>query len=252
MEDIFFKKLGKGKPVILIHGFCETLEIWNGLAEKLAKKYEVFVIDLPGFGNSRLPPAPFSIIDISEKILKWIDQLKINLPVVIGHSLGGYVALAMASHDQNKIAGLGLFHSTPHSDSEERKANRSRVIEFVKKNGVGPFVDTYVPGLFFDMRHHAIPLVDRIARKTTKETLLAYTSAMRERPSSIDFLTDFEKPVLVLAGEKDSIIPMESVRHYGALPKKSTVCILKETAHMGMFEKPQEAEAAITEFILSI
>jgi len=250
MEEIYFKKLGKGLPVILIHGFCETHEIWRGFYEKLAEKFEVWVIDLPGFGGSPLPMVPFSIHEISEKILNWIDRRGIHQPIVIGHSLGGYVALAMAKRDENKIAGLGLFHSTPYPDSDERKANRDRVIEFVNKNGVVPFVDTLVPGLFYNNKHPAILLTSEIARKTQKKTLLAYTVAMRDRPSSVGFLEDFEKPVLVLGGEKDTVIPMESVEEFSRLAKKCTVHVLKDTAHMAMFEMRDEAITIVADFVL--
>ena len=133
MEEISFRKSGKGKPVLLIHGFCETHEIWNGFAEKLSEEFQVFAIDLPGFGESPLPETPFSIHDVAEKLLSWIDQQNIRLPFLVGHSLGGYVALSMAKQAQQKISGLCLFHSTPYPDNDDRKSNRNRVVEFVKK-----------------------------------------------------------------------------------------------------------------------
>jgi len=249
MEEIFFRKLGKGKPVILIHGFCETHKIWNGLAEDLAEAYEVFSIDLPGFGESQLPPPPFSLAVIAEKLLHWIDQEKIVLPFVVGHSLGGYITLAMAEGAPEKIGGFCLFHSTPYPDAEEKKNNRNRVIEFVKVNGVGPFVDTFVPGLFFDKKHPAIPVVDKIARGTLQETLLAYTAAMRDRPSSIDFFKKFEKPVLILAGEKDTVISSESVQEYGHLANNGMVQILNDTGHMAMFEQPSRVRSLLKSFL---
>ncbi len=250
MDEIFYKKLGKGRPVVLIHGFCENHEIWSGFADRLAESFEVFIIDLPGFGQSSPLSIPFSIEDISKKVLNWMDQINLDAPVVIGHSLGGYVALAMASCESKNIAGLGLFHSTPYPDSAERKSNRNRVIEFVNNNGVAPFVDTFVPGLFFDKKHPAIPSVDKIARKTSKETLIAYTTAMRDRASTSDILNNFNKPVLILGGEHDSIITTESIRGFGHSLKKGTVRILNETCHMGMFEQPEAAISIISEFLL--
>ena len=250
-EKIFFQKLGKGQPVILIHGFCETLEIWNGVAEKLAEKFEVFSIDLPGFGKSQLPSTPFSIDEIGTKVLGWIDHKKIRNPVVIGHSLGGYVALAMAAKSPEKFAGLGLFHSSAFPDTEDRKANRNRVIEFVKAHGTDPFIDTFVPGLFFDKNHGAIPQAEKIARNTSIETLLAYTAAMRDRPSSIDFLQSYDCPVLVIGGEKDSIVPLETTLEFGQIAPKSTLHILKGIGHMAMYEQPDEAQAIVADFILA-
>jgi pimeloyl-ACP methyl ester carboxylesterase len=179
----------------------------------------------------------------------WIDQHDVHAPFVVGHSLGGYVALAMAQLEPRKISGICLFHSTPYPDSEERKSNRNRVMEFVKVNGVGPFVDTFVPGLFFDKKHASIPYVDRMARKTPTETLLAYTVAMRDRLGSVDFLKGFHKPTLVLAGDKDTIVPLESLRGIARLAGNCTVQVLQDTGHMAMFEQPEKARRIVKDFI---
>src|SRR5947207_821697 len=103
MSAIFYRKLGKGYPIVLIHGFCETHEIWSDLAKDLSKKFEVFVIDLPGFGDSPALTNPFSITEVAEAVFAWIVQQKISKPVVIGHSLGGYVVLAMAKNYSAKF-----------------------------------------------------------------------------------------------------------------------------------------------------
>ncbi len=252
MSTIFFKKSGSGHPLVLIHGFCENHEIWTEFAEALSEKFEVYLIDLPGFGNSPLPSEPFSIDSIGAEVSEWIDLKRIEQPIIIGHSLGGYVTLAMAARHPEKFAGIGLFHSTAYPDSEERKTNRNKVIEFVKAHGVDPFIDTFVPSLFFNKKHLAIPAVDKIARSTSQQTLLAYTAAMRDRPSSIDFLKKVSKPLLILGGDKDSVIPAEITKELGQLNRKSIVHLFKNTGHMAMYECPQEAQKVITEFVETI
>jgi pimeloyl-ACP methyl ester carboxylesterase len=249
MENIFSRKFGKGQSVVLIHGFCEGHEIWNGFAEKLAESFEVYTIDLPGFGQSPLPATPFSISDVAGMVLSWINQENIVLPFLVGHSLGGYIALSMAQQAQAKMAGMCLFHSTPYPDDDDRKSNRTRVIEFVKKNGVDPFIDTYVPALFYDKKHPAIPIVDRIARKTSESTLVAYACAMRDRPSSIDLVKEFEKPLLTITGDNDNIISTKAALEFGRLAKISRIEILEKTGHMGMLEQPLEAYAILSDFI---
>ncbi len=94
--NIYFREQGQGSPIILIHGFCETHEIWSGFDTKLSHYGRVISIDLPGFGNSPLPPTSFTIDVIAEIILKWLKDSQIKDPVLVGHSLGGYVVLAMA------------------------------------------------------------------------------------------------------------------------------------------------------------
>ena len=251
MVEIFFRKSGKGQPILLLHGFCETHEIWNGILEMLAEDYEVFAVDLPGFGQSALPKTPFSISEISEIVLNWLSKEKINLPFIVGHSLGGYVALSIARQAQLKIRGLCLFNSTPYPDSDERKSNRNRVIEFVEKNGVDPFIDAYVPALFYDKKHASIPFVFSIARRTSKETLIGYALAMRDRPSSIEFLKKIEKPVLTIAGENDSIVTLDTAVEFGRLARKNAVHILKNSGHMGMLEQPEAAVSILNDFVAS-
>lgn len=249
MSSIFYRKIGKGYPIILLHGFCETHEIWDGLTKDLSKKFEIFTIDLPGFGNSPPLSTPSSIDEVGAKVFEWIDRQQIQKPVVIGHSLGGYVALAMAKQHPEDFAGIGLIQSTAFPDTEEKKVNRNKVIEFVKTHGTDPFIDTFVPGLFFDKSHPAIPQIDKIARGTTKETLLAYTALMRDRPSSIDFIKKTNLPVLILGGDKDTIIPAEITLEHGKLASNSSLQLLKNIGHMAMYESPLETQNAIELFM---
>lgn len=252
MSALFYRQLGKGFPIILIHGFCETHEIWHGFADELAKSFEIFVIDLPGFGKSPLPFSPFSIDDVGAIVAGWIDKTKIEHPVVIGHSLGGYVTLAMAKRNPEKFAGIGLFQSTAYPDSEEKKVNRNKVIDFVKTHGTDPYIDTFVPGLFYDKKHPAIRIVDRIARKTTRETLVAYAQAMRDRSSSIDFIRSYRQPILFLGGEQDGIIPAESIREQGRMASDSSVHLLKNTSNMAMYENREESRRLVENFAMKI
>lgn len=236
MPAIFHQEQGAGKPIVFLHGFCETSEVWSPLIGDVAGYAHAFRVDLPGFGKSELPPTPFSLEDIARFLWAWVDEQEIQNPVIIGHSLGGYVTLAMASQRPHDVAGFGLFHSTALADSAEKKENRTKVIEFVSKNGVSPFIDTFVPSLFADKNHPAIPGVDKMARATKKDTLLAYTAAMRDRPEKVNFLHQFEKPVLILAGEKDGVIPMDSLKNQAGNLKKGQYFALEGVGHMGMHE----------------
>src|SRR6185295_19424601 len=144
MNRIYYEEKGNGRPLVLIHGFCETHEIWDRFAENLSGAFRVLLPDLPGFGKSSIPPTPFTVRDIGLLMLSWLDELQLEAPVIIGHSLGGYVVLAMANAQPGRFPGFGLFHSTAYADSEEKKENRNKVIDFVGRNGVQPFIDSYV------------------------------------------------------------------------------------------------------------
>ncbi len=241
MDTLFFKDQGTGFPIVLLHGFCETHQIWDGLAEELTKDFRVITLDLPGFGQSQLPSLPFTIDDIGDQLIGWLSKRKINRPAIIGHSLGGYVALAMAQKDPSFIADLGLFHSTAFADSEEKKINRNKTIDFVEKFGVPPFVETFVPGLFYQKDNSSMNFVTSIALTTPLETLISYSKAMRDRPSREDFLKDYQGNVLVAAGIYDSIIPFSVSQQVSKLAHNTLFYPLENAGHMGMFESPTDS-----------
>jgi pimeloyl-ACP methyl ester carboxylesterase len=248
MNPIFFNEQGKGLPIVLLHGFCEDHEIWNPIVQELAKDFRIITPDLPGFGKSLLPARSFSIQDIGNLLTDWLLTHEFEKPVIIGHSLGGYVALAMAQSNPNSVSGLGLFHSTAFADTEEKKSNRNKTVDFVIKNGVAPFVDTFVPSLFYQKENYAIPLVRKIALRTSLETLIGYSKAMRDRPSSEDFLRSFSNPFLVMAGVHDSVIPLSVLQQVSQWAAKTMFFALENTGHMGMFENKMDTIKCIRDF----
>lgn len=252
MGEIYFKERGEGFPLILIHGFCETSEIWDALAERLSHDFRVITPDLPGFGNSPLPSGEISIAGIATLLNDWLHQIGISNGVVIGHSLGGYVTLSMVAQKPELIKGFGLFHSTAFPDSEEKKLSRNKVFEFVDKNEVLPFVDTFVPGLFWQKENSSIGHVHSIASKTKKETLLTYTLAMRDRPERTSLLSSYGGESLFLAGRYDSLIPCAVIEDQARLSQRSVFQILENSGHMGMFEDAETTLKVIQGFGINV
>jgi pimeloyl-ACP methyl ester carboxylesterase len=244
MSSLYFKKLGSGPPIIFIHGFCETHQIWDGFAEQLATDFSVWCVDLPGFGKSELVQ-PLTIEIVSHRLSQEIEYRKIGRCILVGHSLGGYVALAMQKAKPDSFAGLVLFHSTVFADTEEKKLNRTKTIDFVKNYGVAPFVETFVPNLFYQKDHPAIPAVYALALQTPQETLIAYSQAMRDRPAH-DQISDFD--LLILAGRHDAIIAMPISEQMETLSDRTTLKIVELSGHMGMFEDRAECVKAIRDF----
>ena len=235
-SGIFYTDNGKGFPVIFLHGFCETHEIWSAFSAGLSKDFRILCLDLPGFGKSKILNAGFSITDVGKQLIQFIDALEIQECIIIGHSLGGYVLLAMAEQRPQLFKALGLFHSTAFADADEKKLSRNKVIEFVIKHGVEPFIQSFIPPLFYDQGNPSIQEVVNLASKTKLETLVGYTKAMRDRPARIHVITNFPGPILFIGGEKDGGISAESIKQQAALTSQSIVHILPAVAHMGMFE----------------
>src|SRR5436190_1037643 len=129
MAVISFREYGSGFPIILIHGFPMSKEIWNEFVTPLSVNFKIYTIDLPGFGQSQKPTS-FSMQSVGSDVLKWMKDQNIPPCIVIGHSLGGYVTLSMVSQAPERFAGFGLFHSTGLADTVEKKESRNKVIEF--------------------------------------------------------------------------------------------------------------------------
>jgi pimeloyl-ACP methyl ester carboxylesterase len=251
-NGIFYTDTGSGLPVILIHGFCETHEVWSELANDLSAGHRVICIDLPGFGFSDLPSGTFSILSVAEEVNRLLESLTISKCVAVGHSLGGYVTLAMVESNPTLFSGFGLFHSTAYPDSDEKKLSRNKVIEFVNTHSVAPFIQSFIPPLFFNQSNSHIPNAIALGLKTKPETLTAYAAAMRDRPDRTHVLKEFDKPILFLAGEKDTVIPKDAVKGQASLAKSHSLVILKSVAHMGMFEDKSTSLTSIKAFLESV
>lgn len=246
---IFSVAKGKGRNVVLIHGFCETHAIWKGFDDELAKHFHVVAIDLPGFGRSALPSAELSIQQVAQSVLTWLKTNNVQQPVLVGHSLGGYVILAMADMDPEYCRDLVLFHSSIFADSPEKRENRNKVMDFVKEHGVAPFIDTFVPSLFYKKDPQVLEEVKSICLQTSKATLLAYTAAMRDRPDRQNTVIDKAHHLLVISGGKDAIIPSEISRKMATVRPGIKLVELPEVGHMGMIESSQDALKAVIEFV---
>jgi pimeloyl-ACP methyl ester carboxylesterase len=249
MTTLFSREKGKGKPILLVHGFPFHQEIWDGYVERLSDEFRVIIIDLPGFGKSEPLQSQFTLDQIASTLLDFLGENDLKKVNIIGHSLGGYVALEMIRKSPELFTSLVLFHSTAYADSAEKKTSRSKVVEFVQKNGALPFTTGFIPPLFFNPTHPAIERVKQIASKSTSEAVIGYTLAMRDRPDHIKTLEVFKNPTLFLAGKNDPGIPVDSIIKQAGHCQKGEIHILENVSHMGMLEKPEETASKIKEFL---
>lgn len=252
MPTIYYQEKGNGYPVVLLHGLCETNEIWNLVTDKLSTDFRIIAIDLPGFGRSESLKHPHSIDDVADAVLELlIHKLKLNSCALFGHSLGGYVALSMVEKKLTLFKAIGLVHSTAYPDSEARKQSRNKVIEFVRNHGVKPFAESFIPPLFFNSTNPHIAWTVALASKTKQDTLLAYTEAMRDRPDRLHVVRDCDIPILFLAGKEDSLISIKTIIDQSLFAKRPSFTVLAGVAHMGMLENQDETASVIADFIMN-
>lgn len=249
---VFSRIRGNGRPLIFLHGFPMHQGIWDNFAEYFIDTHTVVTLDLPGFGKSELLPGVFSLDDVADEVLSFLEMHKLHNPVVIGHSLGGYVALAMIAKRPDLIDGIVLFHSTALADNAERKESRDKVIDFVNRKGAKEFTTNFIAPLFADPQHADIERIRQIAATTVEETVIGYTRAMKERPDRTKTISSYEKPTLFLAGARDQSIPPASLDSQAKDCKKCEIHIMENVAHMGMVENPAAAAAEIKAFLKKI
>ena len=252
MSEIFFTERGSGSSVILLHGFPFHSAIWEGFAEKLGKEFKIYTPDLPGFGKSKGLGSNFTIEKVAQEIISWIEKNKIGQSVLLGHSLGGYVALAVAEKNPELLSGLILFHSTAYADNEEKKQSRNKVIEFIDKNGAEAFTSNFIAPLFYNQKHPAIEKVRAIAIQAKADTVKGYTLAMRDREDRTNILKIFPHPILFIGGENDGGIKPESLKEQASIATQSQLYIFPEVAHMGMFENEKKSLEIISAFIRKV
>lgn len=246
---VHFKKSGSGPALILIHGFPMNSQVWDLFTPSLEDNYTIYTPDLPGFGSSAILPGQFSLEDVAVAMNEWIAAEQIRDPVVIGHSLGGYVALEVIRLAPATYRGLVLFHSTAYADSSEKKESRSKVLKFIDDNGVQAFTSNFIQPLFSDPAHPAIERVKALSIEAETAAVKGYTLAMRDRRDNTRTLVEFRNPILLLGGEADKGIPAQSLIEQARLRPGINVAILSDAAHMGMFEVKEQSVRQITDFL---
>ena len=258
-NKISYYNEGKGKIIVLLHGFGEDKNIWQNQINLLKTKYQIIVPDLPGSGNSSLLEGNnISIDDYANWLFEFINhvvppQQKI---ILLGHSMGGYITLAYAKKYSKTLTAFGLIHSTAFADSEEKKEVRKRGIESINEYGAFAFLKNTIPNLFskqfkVTQNEKVEALIDK-GKEFTAIAIQQYSKAMMNRKEATEILITTSLPVLFVMGTEDIAAPLQDVLQQCHLPKKSYVHIVENVGHMSMLEAPEKLNNIIENFVEDI
>ena len=244
---------GNGVTLVLLHGFCESKNIWTDFKIPLLSKYKIIAIDLPGFGKS-LPGTKHTGMELmAEAVFAVLNEEQIENCYLLGHSMGGYVTLSFAEKYSERLRGIGLFHSSCFADDDAKKTVRKKVADFVLKNGSRQFVAELFPSLFapeYAASHkEQILMIEDIAAMLPPESIANGSIAMSNRKDLSSFFAETYLPILIIIGKKDLAIPIAVSMKMAHLPKAALICLLEQTAHMGMLEESTKARTAIEDWI---
>jgi len=242
---------GNGPALILLHGFCEDSSMWDVFKVAFLKDYSVICPDLPGFGLSDAREQ-ISMENMAAAINEILEKEEIDSCCFVGHSMGGYVAMAFAELYPKKLSGLCLFHSHPFADTDDKKENRKKTIDFMRRWGSGAFVAELIPKLFkkdFALKNTELVLsMIRKAEKYPQTGIIAATNAMIERPDRSEIIRHLKCPQLFIIGEYDEAIPADfSIAQKSLRP--DSISYTLPIAHMGMFEAEYETKQIISSFL---
>ncbi len=241
----------EGLPIVFLHGFLEDSRLWDEWLPLLPAR-RFICIDLPGAGSSELLEK-LTMEAMAQAVSAVIEHLGIQKFVLMGHSMGGYVALAFAEKWGEKLAGLCLFHSHPFEDSEEKKASRLKSVEFIQKNGHVIYVRQAIPQLFvYDYSKGYQSEVNRLIHNAAyfkPENIIATLHAMRLRRDRSAVLRNIGCPVLLLIGKHDTAVPLELSMAMTPLPKQASIHVFPTVGHMGMFSASRETAKVFREFL---
>jgi pimeloyl-ACP methyl ester carboxylesterase len=238
---------------MLLHGFAEDGEVWKYQTEFLKDHCQLIIPDLPGSGLSPFNNQLNTIDDYAEAVKAILDNEKISNCILIGHSMGGYIALAIAEKYPQLLKAFGLFHSTAFADTEEKKQIRLKAIDFINTNGAATFIKTTTYNLFaqpYKTNHpEQIEALIKSGSNFTNEALAQYYHAMINRPDRTTVLKNVSIPILFIIGEHDVAVPLQSSLQQCHLPSKSYIHILENSGHMGLWEETAKANKILLDFI---
>ncbi|OQX78877.1 MAG: hypothetical protein B6D64_05690 [Bacteroidetes bacterium 4484_276] len=247
---VSYKDEGNEKAIVLLHGFMESLHIWDDFTDVLSKSFRVVRVDLPGHGGTPVMGEVHTMALMAEVVKTVLDALKIDKCVMVGHSMGGYVALEFAKQFPDLLAGFCLFHSHAAADNAEAKENRRRTINIVKLNRAG-FIQQFIPELFAksNVEKFAGEIQNLQNQSANTSGIIAALQGMKERAGNLGLLINTKLPVLFIAGKDDSRIPIQNIMAQAILPSHSEMLILGGVGHIGFVEAKKETLGMIEGFV---
>lgn len=250
---ISYNDSGKGFPIVLLHGYLESSEVWNRFEEKLASEFRVISVDLPGHGQSDIIAETQTMEHMAAVVKDLILSIGFKKVFLTGHSLGGYVTLAFLEHFPEYLTGYCLFHSQPFSDSPEAIEKRVREIAIVKAGKKDLMYPDNVTRMFassnIDKFSESLQRSKDIASRIPGDAIIAVLKGMIQRPSRLAFMEEGRVPCLWILGSMDNYIPCEAIQKRVKLPGNATALVLQNSGHMGFIEEEGLSLKTIADFV---
>ncbi|RKS55247.1 pimeloyl-ACP methyl ester carboxylesterase [Gillisia mitskevichiae] len=238
---LFYRSIGTGNPLLLLHGFLESSSIWDPFVEELSKRRQVITIDLPGHGKSGSLEEVHSMDLMADAVFNVLQQLKTEQVTIIGHSMGGYVSLAFCKKFPILTKGLVLLNSTPEPDNEDRKKNRDRAIKIIKNNKES-YVSMAISNLLSEKNRTCFPKelekLKNEALNFSEDGIIAALKGMKIRTDLTSTLTLYNGPKHIIAGMSDPILKFSDIQTIAEATNSSFLSL--DGGHLSFIENKRE------------
>jgi len=245
-----------GHTVVLLHGYLESLDVWEDFQKDLSNYARVVSLDLPGHGISEVTGEVHTMEFMADTVHAVLRVLGIGKSVIVGHSMGGYVALEYLRKYPESVSGIVLFHSGPNPDTEEKKADRQREVNLIM-GGKKELIARMFPQVGFAPQNRS-RLSDKIEELsdqitlTEDEGIVAALRGMGERHDSNETLRNSNVPQLFIFGRHDEYITSEAAQAVASGHPRAQVAWLENSGHMGFIEEPGKSLEVILGFLNTI
>ncbi len=246
---------GRGERcVVLVHGYLESMYVWDDFVPLLTPHVRVVTVDVPGHGVSQVLGEVHTMEMMADVLHGMLDALGIGRATFVGHSMGGYISLAFCAKYPERMDGLVLLSSSPCPDDETKRENRRREIALVRA-GKKDVLAHVAPetGFAVQNRERLKDYIDDLVEQvhvTEDEGIVALLGGMIARVDQNAMLRASRVPQLFILGRHDNYIPVEAAERFVADNPQAQVVWLEASGHMGFIEEPERCAAAILGFVL--
>lgn len=247
-----YRTQGQGVPVLLVHGFPLSGEVWQQQIEALHDTFQIIAPDLRGFGRSEVSEGPSRMETFASDLAALLDTLNINQVVIGGVSMGGYITFAFLRHYPERVRGLILANTRATPDTDEARANRETTAQMVEAQGAGAIAEKMLPNLLAPSEARSSDrhtLLRSIIERNAPAGIAAALRGMALRPDSSDLLPHITVPTLVIAGDQDVLTPPSEMHRLHAAIPESRLVELAGAGHVSNIDQPERFNAALRDFL---
>ncbi|MGC2034375.1 MAG: alpha/beta hydrolase [Thermoplasmata archaeon] len=244
---------GEGRPVVFLHGYPLSHEIWLPQLETLSARDRVVLLDLPGYGLARDWPVPDSLSGFAESVHQTFARQFTSPVVVVGHSFGGYVALELFRNHPEQFQAIVLTNTRSEPDGVEAREKRLATAKRLEDPSQFLDIEGTIRGLFSPRTGEAAgPLLETartIVRNVPSRTIIGTLKAIAGRSDLTPVLSTIHVPALVIWGEEDRLIPPAQSRSMVARIPGSSGVGIPEAGHLPSLEAPEAFARTLNGFL---